>query len=146
MGRTGATQARPFGLGKTARTHQPGSVRAAMKAGMVARTASSPAVVYHFECWRGFPAPFTGCCSGPAGRLRLFDTTGDSFGAGSAQQGTALIEVGHVEFGDVDETGQIVEVNAAFLEGHNPALAQFAKDAVHMNGAQSERVGEVILR
>ena len=67
-------------------------------------------------------------------------------GCMSLDKGPCLIQIGHVKIRKRDETVQVVNLDAPILERHEAFLAQVAQDAVHMDGAQPQGVGQVVLR
>ena len=67
-------------------------------------------------------------------------------GASLPQQRAFLVEIGAVELGEGDQTIEVVDGHLALLEGQQPFLPQLAQDAVDVDGAETESIGQKILR
>ena len=64
----------------------------------------------------------------------------------SRQQRPGLIEIGWIEIRQGDQSLVVIELDTPALKRNKPAFAEFAKDAVDVNGAKPQGIRQVILR
>ena len=63
----------------------------------------------------------------------------------SRQKRPRLIEIGRIEIRQGDQPLVVIELDLPALKRDKPAFAEFAKDAVDVNGAEPQRIRQMIL-